>query len=255
MATKQCKTCLAEKPIGRFRADRGKIQNICKDCRNSHCKAARNAGAYKTNIALKRIRDQRQIAKRKASKCWLEPVERAKRVAAKIASRRAIGIGPKRRVDHWELNARQAWKYWLVVLAPDSWIAAYWESMGAPWRNPRLSCAEQFKIRYALDFAFNARERDKAQRINPERKAKIERLSDGTITPSFLRSLFAAAVHCPYCRCSMQSRDKSLDHIEPLDPGLHTASNVCVCCKTCNTRKRRMALAIFMHRYGSRHAA
>lgn len=255
MATKQCKRCFRELPIERFHRDGNAIRCTCKDCRNANTRACRQRGAYKVDAALKKIRDQRSLAKRKARKWWLEPTERAKRIATKTASRRAAGIGPKQFTDYWALNARQAWKYWLRVLAPDEWVAAYWMSIGEPWRNPRLSNARRFKIRYELDAEFNSKQRDKAQRINPERKAKIDLLSDGTITPQFIRSLFAATTHCPYCTVRMASRDKSLDHIEPLDPGLHTASNVCVCCKTCNTRKRRMPLAVFMQRYGSRRAA
>lgn len=268
MLEKTCGICNSVKVLSDFckkpSAFDGR-EGICKVCdrprKNANCRQGRASGGYKRDPERLRAAQKRLTAKRKAAKCWLEPSEREKRIAYKRARRVAMGakprppdwgtggIGP----SLWEQNARQAWKHWMCERASDEWVVAYYSAK--PWRNPRLSSAQQFKLRYELDAEFNAQQRDKALRINPQRKAKIERLSDGTITPGFLRSLFAAAKQCPYCGTDMGSYDKSLDHIEPLDPGLHAASNVCVCCKTCNVRKRRMPLDVFLQRHGYRRAA
>lgn len=256
MATKQCKSCKRELPIARFDRVRNAIRCTCKDCRNAATRKGRANGTYKPNPEKLRAARKRSTAKRKVAKCWLEPSEREKRIAYKRRYRAERGAKPKApSVGHdlWERNARQAWRHWFSVRASDEWISAYYAA--TPWRDHRLSKAQKFKLQYELDSEFNAKQRDKAQRINPERKAKVERLSDGTITPTFLRTLFAAAVSCPYCLVRMGSYDKSLDHIEPLDPGMHTASNVCVCCKRCNVRKRRMSVAQFMSRCESRREA
>jgi hypothetical protein len=53
-----------------------------------------------------------------------------------------------------ESNARQAFKWWFEKKTDDQ-VAAWYEAMGKPWLNPRLSDAQQWKIRYALDLEFN----------------------------------------------------------------------------------------------------
>lgn len=86
---------------------------------------------------------------------------------------------------------------------------------------------------------------------NPDKVAKHEKTyrakrlercaaqSDGTLTQSFVRGLFAKAKVCCYCGYEFQkSKEKSLDHIVPLSKGgLHSASNVDICCVLCNSRK------------------
>lgn len=66
--------------------------------------------------------------------------------------------------------------------------------------------------------------------------------SDGTLTQSFVRGLFAKAKVCCYCGYEFEkAKEKSLDHIIPLSRGgLHSASNVAICCVKCNTRKAAM---------------
>jgi hypothetical protein len=53
-----------------------------------------------------------------------------------------------------ESNARQAFKWWFEKKT-DEQVAAWYEAMGKPWLNPKLSDAQQWKIRYALDLEFN----------------------------------------------------------------------------------------------------
>jgi hypothetical protein len=140
-------------------------------------------------------------------------------------------------------NARQAWTYWIRVKAPDWWVDAYYLESGKPWNNPRLSKADKFKTRYWNDESFRAREILKIQRLKKNRAMHIDARNDGTLTPESLRSLFAEAKNCPYCKAPMRSQDKSLDHIVPLTRGgWHSLTNACVCCKTCNTSKGNRTL-------------
>lgn len=87
--------------------------------------------------------------------------------------RRRVGVGPKqkpsvetqqRTMDILaEQNARQAWDYWIRVLAPDSWLDGYWQATGKPWLDPRLTDAEQYTLKYRLDEAFAVCERMRNQ--------------------------------------------------------------------------------------------
>lgn len=91
--------------------------------------------------------------------------------------------------------------------------------------------------------AWKAANPDKvAKHEDSYRKRRLERCasqSDGTLTTSFMRGLFASAKVCCYCGYEFQkTKEKSLDHIIPLSKGgLHSASNVAVCCVLCNSRK------------------
>jgi hypothetical protein len=56
------------------------------------------------------------------------------------------------------VEARSAWREWIKRRAPDEWVAAFYESSGMPWRNPRLSEAEAWKMRYRLDQTYRCAE-------------------------------------------------------------------------------------------------
>ena len=58
-----------------------------------------------------------------------------------------------------EAEAKAAWHHWIAERAPDVWVAAYFAASGKPWRNPRLSDAEQYKMQYRLDMAFRCEQR------------------------------------------------------------------------------------------------
>ena len=47
-----------------------------------------------------------------------------------------------------EKNARQAWKYWIQIKAPDNWVKRYWDAAGEPWRNRRLSESDLYRVKY-----------------------------------------------------------------------------------------------------------
>lgn len=140
-------------------------------------------------------------------------------------------------------NARDAWIYWLKVKAPNWWMRAYYREMGKPWANPRLSDAQQWKIRYWCDPAFRAKEIEKVQVLKERRAQRIAATCDGTLTGEVIVALFAAAKDCHYCGHLMRSVDKSLDHKTPLSAGgAHSITNVVVCCKTCNTFKGKQTI-------------
>jgi hypothetical protein len=70
-------------------------------------------------------------------------------------------------------NARQAWRYWMNERAPDWWVERYWEAVGRPWGNPRLSDAEAYRLRYRLDSDFALAERIRRQIKKAQKKDGI----------------------------------------------------------------------------------
>lgn len=94
-------------------------------------------------------------------------------------------------------NAKQAWKWWLKN-CPDEWLLAYYDALGRPWSNPRLSSSEKYRVRYRQDLSFQMKERMRNQVRKSQRRdgvaetirislrsghrsKKIERLFDYTI--------------------------------------------------------------------------
>jgi 5-methylcytosine-specific restriction endonuclease McrA len=94
----------------------------------------------------------------------------------------------------------------------------------------------EYKARYVADAAF--RERERLRTSGKRWGNRADGRDDGTLGKEVVRRLFARAKKCPYCWQPMKSQDKSLDHMEPLSlGGWHSASNVLVCCRRCNSKK------------------
>jgi hypothetical protein len=75
-------------------------------------------------------------------------------------------------------NARQAWDYWVNHKAPKKWLKAYWKS--APWKQPGLTEAERFRLRYRHDPEYCLRQKMRAhmrRRIRHDRIGDIMRLA------------------------------------------------------------------------------
>lgn len=137
----------------------------------------------------------------------------------------------------WELNAKQAWQWWLKT-CPDWWLRAYFRAQGRPWANPRLTDAQSWRIRYWLDADFRAKEYERLQKAKKKRYALMRETSDGSLTGAVVQGLFDSAKRCPDCGEIMRRPDKSLDHIVPLSKGgQHRIGNVRVVCLPCNGRK------------------
>lgn len=69
----------------------------------------------------------------------------------------------------------QAWRHWLKV-APDWWLAAYWETISEPWRNPRLSPTERYRLRYNHDSSFQIAERLRRQITKAQKRDGISEI-------------------------------------------------------------------------------
>lgn len=78
-------------------------------------------------------------------------------------------------------NAKQAWDYWLRKRAPDQWMSAYFEATGEPWRNPRLTDTEKYRIRYAIDPSFAIQERLRTQVKKAAKRDGVSELLRGAL--------------------------------------------------------------------------
>ena len=237
---KDCIRCAESKPIGRF--PRGR--NVCLDCR-----AAARRQKYAADAEYRR----REIARAKAnsdkrhhSKAHRERWRRYKR-----NYRRRLGAerqkdretrAEARRLEAAAIRAgRQAWREWLHVLAPDSWVRSYYEASGKPWNNPRLTSSEAWVLRYRLDEQFRARQLARMAR----RKRQRRELERGGISRHQAAEIRAQASSCSYCGKALDHEgthgpdSATLDHVVPLSRGgPHERSNVRPACLSCNSRKQ-----------------
>jgi 5-methylcytosine-specific restriction endonuclease McrA len=117
----------------------------------------------------------------------------------------------------------------------------------------KVRCAEQgvefstieFRTRYRNDQTFQEKQiaRTWARKaasgvLRTDGRTTRKVCEDGTLTPAVVQSLFAAATICPYCRRRLRRRGKTLDHVIPVSRGgIHSITNVLVCCGSCNSRK------------------
>lgn len=139
----------------------------------------------------------------------------------------------------------RAWRReWINHRAPDKCVVAWYFATGKPWNNPRLNGGEKFAVRYQLDNEFRAREIIKAQHRKVIRAQRIANLSDGTITPKTLGTLFAEAKFCAYCLDPLTSyKQKTADHVDPLYlGGKHSIDNIVIACVSCNSSKGKKSL-------------
>lgn len=133
------------------------------------------------------------------------------------------------RVHHCDQHVRD-WKRWRQSLTPGQ-AARYWKRVGMAWRNPYLSNAKQYAVRYRLDEAYRLGE------INRQswRKETLKERDDGTIN---FWQLLRERKTCPYCGTDITKDNAVADHMDPLKlGGANSQHNLTICCRTCNTSK------------------
>jgi 5-methylcytosine-specific restriction endonuclease McrA len=118
-----------------------------------------------------------------------------------------------------------------------------------------LSTDEQLSRRRAITERVRLRRRAnplKMKIANAKRRSRINHVCDGTITTKFLQSLIAETLSCPYCHCLLDGNDQHFDHKHPIAlGGLHTQSNIVLCCGLCNRSKGSLPYNIWMERLAS----
>jgi hypothetical protein len=251
---KQCLECLKSFYV--------KTQEIrCEPCREIH-KARKKKEKYARSY--QKHREQR-IAKQKERMARLEALGVAKELKRKYRKAQRLryvslglttnGTERIRKVNLQETKERKLklrvakWRReWLRHNAPDPCVAAWYRATDKPWKNPRITAGEKFKVRYKFDNVFRAREILKIQTRKKTRARWIELQSDGTLTAQSLGGLFADAKFCAYCMESFEnSRDKTLDHVDPLYlGGKHSLDNAVIACLSCNSSKGKKSLIAWL---------
>ncbi len=205
--------------------------------------------------------------RRDAGKVRIEKAKRRARLkAAGVSSRSGkpyVNAPPGDRLDRMQTalsrkNATQAWQYWLTVRANTAWLAVYWKAHPQPWKDSRLSDADQYRLRYRTDEAFAARERARSTRarfMKPERAAmwknhgdrwwRATHSADGSVDAQLMKAL-QQETHCAYCLQPLAG-DMHIDHVMPLARGgAHSADNLVAACARCNRAKAARAPLAFM---------
>lgn len=139
----KCQRCKKEKT----RFDFHKSKPICKCCKADERKAGYNLDKRRATYEAERPK------RRKTG------MTAAEYTAAQIAS-----AASRRQRDEHVKDFRR----WSRAASPDE-RGIHWISNGKPWRDPRLSESEQYKLQYNLDMRFNAKERMRRQ-INKAKK-------------------------------------------------------------------------------------
>lgn len=81
-----------------------------------------------------------------------------------------------------------------------------------------------------------------------KRRTGKEATSDGSVSEEFLRALYSKET-CRYCKTYVEPKDRTADHIESLAVGgKHSASNLDMACRSCNSAKRTLSEQDFMER-------
>lgn len=257
-ATKACSTCGENKPLVDFYRDSTKPDgrdHRCKICKKGYSADWRNLNLEKCrqqsreNMRKLRQTEEGMRISRQRAMDWrqrnreryleLRREESARRRARKKAKQGIFDA----HVQAWkrrqlELKKRSV-KYSAHVTAfnvfkktaSDGWHARHWKKIGQPWRNPRLTPAQKFRIQYALDAGYRLYHINKA---GWRRDALLER-NDGTIN---FRALLKERKTCPYCGCKITRENAVADHMDPLKHGGNNSQhNLTICCRDCNTRK------------------
>mgnify|MGYP006434059489 CR=1 FL=1 len=78
-------------------------------------------------------------------------------------------------------NAIEAFDWYIREHATDQWVECFYAVKGEPWRNPRLSEAEQYRVRYRKDEEFATKERMRRQIRKAMNRDGVAELMRGAI--------------------------------------------------------------------------
>lgn len=176
---KVCPVCYAEKALGDF--DKS---GRCKPCRRNE--KVQQKYAYRERLAIKLGKkyepkhDARGIIAQEIKGIGLPSSKRNRRVAIDGQCSWYKGLAPASAMNGQAvLSAMEALRYWINERATDEQVARWYSAKGRPWRNPRLSLGESWRIRYALDIDFNIRERMRRQMTKSAKRDGVAELIRG----------------------------------------------------------------------------
>lgn len=153
-----CSRCNNPKPLHAYQRD-AKAQAG----RRAHCKDC-DAKRWRDDPTYYEKRKER-LRTNGRPKWYDERNRRRVEARAPDVEKRRRRAFQKQQTEAAKRNAQQAWEYWLDDKAPQWWLDAYNAALykDEPWRNPRLSPAKQYRLRYRLDPGFATQERMRRQ--------------------------------------------------------------------------------------------
>lgn len=209
---KRCKRCHVVKPVSEFIWAGERWSAACRPC-TSELRKAR----WRKDIEASRARSREVDRRRKE--------ERApKRHAHYLTNRERVAVQTKaryRRLRDQLLAQNRAWRE-----ANREYVAAYQRQYQPLWRRANIDRMHRYGAEYRA-------RKIKATIGLVDRQAIIER--DGGV--------------CYLCGKKPRKGSLELDHVVALrDGGTHSEDNLRPACRSCNAKKNRMPIAVFLRR-------
>lgn len=155
---KVCPICKAEKPVEEFHLPKSR----CKPC---HSKVA--AEEKRNSRAKKAALEGRLFVPKSLADSHVFAMKRHLRAQER----------KKKSIKNPALLEHRKW----LSAANDNDVSRYYETIGKPWNNPRLTSGEKFKIRYANDNEFAVKQRIRAQKNKARKRSYLGELMRATI--------------------------------------------------------------------------
>lgn len=174
-----CLDCERNLPIEQFpvsKAAKSGYRGQCKACFAEFNRKRKDASARpERNYQMERIR-----AATHRGECGPPTIEQWRDIEAqRPLPRRHPAEEDIDRIA--ERNGNQAWQYLIKVKARDEWCRRYYEALGQPWRNGRLSAAERYRLKYRGDAQFQFSERMRRQINKAMKRDHVAELIRGAI--------------------------------------------------------------------------
>lgn len=265
---KACKKCGGFKLLDEFplcRKARDGRTGECKPCRNARCNSTRQARSLtvvapgrklciRCSVTLPidafgRQNSQRDGHRNVCKACFTQtPCRRAAaRQTARSKEARKRGkvyrtISEWRdhqrltRLDRRVILSRRAPRSHIISDHPDRELARLYRNLlYRVYTYPRTAGYQRLRVK-----KYKNAHPDRVALWSDRRWRRIAEQQDGSVSGPAVSALYGDAAQCLYCGAMFRSdEEKSLDHMDPIAlGGLHGLSNLVVCCRSCNQRKR-----------------
>lgn len=183
MPSKICPVCGETKDVSEFYS-RIKNEKIHYERQCKKCKIAYQTTPARRKAATERARNRTTAQRQEERRRIKERKGQVYRTAEELKLYRAKKSKTHKESEMnklAEINAKQAWRYWIRTKAPDKWMRQYYDALGRPWSNSRLSSGQKYKMRYRLDAEFQLKERMRRQLKKAERRDGVAELIRGAL--------------------------------------------------------------------------
>lgn len=253
-----CSKCNKKKQENSFPHAKGRRHSWCRDCNNEAKRLAR-AKFRETTPRKKRITADYIT---KEGKCICSHCNKAyppehyqrggggwcRKCRAENEANRRLDKGMKKRLfakvtstkkECMECHKMKLFSQFNKSSRGTCGVGSYCKPCQSKIHKDRYYDKEKFRENTKRYRAEN-RERHLAQHrvVQFNRKSKISATTDGTVTDDFLKTLYGTKC-CYYCEKAVPKKDRTADHKKPLARGgKHTAKNLVMACRSCNSSKR-----------------